>query len=313
MRIVFIGTPGFALPSLRALLDSGHEIAAVVTQPDKPQGRHAVLTPPPVKAFAQKNNIPVLQPQTLRDGLLFKSLCALSPEVIVVAAYGKILPRDVLSVPPRGCLNVHGSLLPYYRGAAPIQRAVMQGEEITGVTIMQMDSGLDTGDILLSKSIAIYPDETAGELFERIALLGADCLCEALQNLDWLTPVRQDETLATWAPPLTREDGELNFSDSAKRLYAHIRGVTPQPGAYCQTGLKRLKILKAAITTLQGEAGLLLDAKRLVIGCGEASLELLEVQPEGSKRMSGNAYINGRRMKPGDSILDAQIERKVGE
>ena len=297
MRIVFMGTPNFALPSLLALIERGHEIAAVVTQPDKPQGRHAVLTPPPVKDFAQKNNIQVLQPQTLRDGMFFKSLCALSPEVIVVAAYGKILPRDVLAVPPRGCLNVHGSLLPNYRGAAPIQRAVIQGEEITGVTIMQMDSGLDTGDILLSKSIAIYPDETAGELFERIALLGADCLCEALQNLDRLTPVRQDDTMATWAPPLTREDGKLDFSDGAKRLYDRIRGVTPQPGAYCQTGLKKLKILKAAVTTLQGKAGLLLDAKRLVIGCGEASLELLEVQPEGSKKMPGNAYINGRDRK----------------
>ena len=308
-----MGTPGFALPSLQALIDRGHEVAAVVTQPDKPQGRHAVLTPPPVKVLAQKSNIPVLQPQTLRDSLFFKSLCALSPKVIVVAAYGKILPRDVLSVPPHGCLNVHGSLLPYYRGAAPIQRALMQGEEITGVTIMQMDSGLDTGDILLSKSIAIFPDETAGELFERVALLGADCISEALQNLDRLMPVRQDDTLATWAPPLTREDGKLDFSESAKRLYARIRGVTPQPGAYCQTGSKKLKILKAAITNLQGEAGVLLDAKRLVIGCGEASLELFEVQPEGSKRMPGNAYINGRHMKPGDSILDAQIERKVGK
>jgi methionyl-tRNA formyltransferase len=308
-----MGTPRFALPSLQALIDRGHEIAAVVTQPDKPQGRHAVLTPPPVKVLAQNNNIRVLQPQTLRDSLFFESLCALMPEVIVVAAYGKIFPRDVLAIPPRGCLNIHGSLLPHYRGAAPIQRAVMQGEEKTGVTIMQMDSGLDTGDILLSKSIVIHPDETAGELFERIALLGADCLCEALQNLDGLTPVKQDEAMATWAPPLTREDGKLDFSDSAKCLYARIRGVTPQPGAYCQTGFKKLKILKAAVTTLQGEVGVLLDSKRLVIGCGEASLELLEVQPEGSKRMPGNAYINGKRMKPGDSILFAHTDRKAGE
>lgn len=300
-----MGTPQFALESLQALLDDAHEIAAVVTQPDKPQGRHAYMTSPPVKAMALANGIPVFQPQSLRNDTFQQTLIACRPEVIVVAAYGKILPPSVLSIPPLGCLNVHASLLPRYRGAAPVQRAVMQGEKQTGVTIMQMDEGLDTGTILLKRGLDIFPEETAGELFDRIAKLGGACICEALKNFNHLTPVKQEDALATWAPPLKSEDGYLNLSESAQRLYDRYRGVTPQPGAYCLAQSKRVKIHKAAISLQQGEIGVLLDPKRLVIGCGKGSLELIEVQPEGSKSMAGSAYINGRRLKPGARVFDA--------
>jgi methionyl-tRNA formyltransferase len=256
--------------------------------------------------MALANSIPVFQPKSLREDMFQQTLCACRPEVIVVAAFGKILPPPVLSVPPLGCLNVHGSLLPRYRGAAPGQRAVMQGEKQTGVTIMKMDEGLDTGDILLKRSMDIFPDETAGELFDRIAKLGGLCICEALKNINHLEPVKQEDAFATWAPPLKSEDGHLNLSESARRLYDRYRGVTPQPGAYCLTKSKRVKIHKAAIGSQQGEIGVLLDPKRLVIGCGDGSLELIEVQPEGSKSMAGSAYMNGRRLKPGVRVFDAQ-------
>ncbi|WMJ83085.1 methionyl-tRNA formyltransferase [Oscillospiraceae bacterium LTW-04] len=302
MEIVFMGTPDFAVPSLQRLLDDGHNILGVYCQPDKPQGRHFVLTPPAVKVLAQQHGITVYQPQTFKDDQVQAQLATLNPELVVVAAYGKILPQAVLDIPVKGCINVHGSLLPKYRGAAPIQWAVINNEPIAGVTIMQMAQGLDTGDMLLKKETPIGEDETAGELFDRIAKLGAQALSEAVASLDTLTPVAQDDALACWSPPLKKADGEIDWAQDAKMVYARIRGVTPWPGAYTMLNSKRLKIHRAVIDNLNkttGEPGELLDNKRLVIACGSGAVELLEVQLEGAKRIAAADFIRGQRLTLG--------------
>ncbi|HWP50422.1 MAG TPA: methionyl-tRNA formyltransferase [Clostridia bacterium] len=302
MKIVFMGTPDFAVPSLQRLLDDGHDILAVYSQPDKPQGRHFLLTPPPVKVLAQQHNIPVYQPETFKDADAQAQLAALSPELIVVAAYGKLLPKAVLDIPTKGCINVHGSLLPKYRGAAPIQWAVINNEPTAGVTIMQMAQGLDTGDLLLKKETQIGEDETAGELFDRVAELGAQALSEAVATLDTLIPIAQDDAQACWSPPLKKTDGEVSWTQDAKTVYARIRGVTPWPGAYTLFGGKRLKIHRAALcdwtitTVVPGE---LLDNKRLIIACGSGAVELLEVQLEGAKRIAAADFIRGQRLNLG--------------
>lgn len=294
-----MGTPDFAVPSLRRLIGDGHEVAAVYTRQDKPQGRHFVLTPPPVKLLAQQSGLPVLQPGTLREAQVWAALSALAPEVIVVAAYGRILPKEILEIPKRGCINVHGSLLPKYRGAAPIQRAVLNGETETGVTIMQMDEGLDTGGILLSKSVAIGPDETAGQLFERMAQLGAEALSETLFSLDSLAVVKQDETLATWAPPLTRQDGLLDWTQDVSAVYARLRGVTPRPGAHTLLGGRILKVHAGVPCGMSGRPGELLDSGRLIVGCKTGSLLLTSVQLEGARALSGEEFLRGQRLRPG--------------
>ena len=299
MKIVFMGTPDFAVPSLQRLIDDGHDVVAVYCQPDKPQGRHFVLTPPPVKVLATEKGIPVLQPNTLKNEEAQQILAEFAPDVIVVAAYGKLLPKAVLDIPKYGCINVHGSILPKYRGAAPIQWAVINDEPKAGVTIMQMAEGLDTGDMLLVSETEIGADETAGELFDRIALLGADALSEALKNIDQLEPVKQDDSLACWASPLKKTDGEIDWKKDAKAVYALIRGVTPWPGAYTIFNGKRLKIHKAKLCDKNGEAGALLDEKQLIIGCGSGSVELIEVQLEGAKRISAADFIRGQRIAKG--------------
>lgn len=301
MKIVFMGTPDFAVPSLRRLIDDGHDILAVYSQPDKPQGRHFVLTSPPVKVLAQQYGIPVCQPGTLKDAAVQAQLAVLSPELIVVAAYGKILPQAVLDIPTKGCINVHGSLLPKYRGAAPIQWAVINDEPTAGVTIMQMAQGLDTGDMLLKKETPVGENETAGELFDRIALLGAQALSEAVATLDTLTPVPQDDALACWSPPLKKTDGEIDWEQDAKTVYARIRGVTPWPGAYTLFNGKRLKIYRAALYDLNitDVPGALLDSKRLIVACGSGAVELLEVQLEGAKRIAAADFIRGQRLNLG--------------
>ena len=301
MRIVFMGTPDFAVPALQRLIEDGHEMLAVYSQPDKPQGRHFVLIPPPVKVLAQQHGIPVYQPETLKDAAVQAQLAALSPDLVVVAAYGKILPQAVLDIPQKGCINVHGSLLPKYRGAAPIQWAVINNEPAAGVTIMQMAQGLDTGDMLLKKETPIGANETAGELFERIALLGAQALSEAVAMLDMLTPIPQDDALACWSPPLKKTDGEIDWSQDSKTVYARIRGVTPWPGAYTLFNGKRLKIHRAALCDIEkfGLPGELLDAKRLVVACREGAVELLEVQLEGARRIAAADFIRGQRLTLG--------------
>ena len=300
MRILFMGTPDFAAVSLQALLDAGHEVVGVCCQPDKPQGRHFTLTPPPVKVLAEKAGIPVFQPKTLRDEAAQAQLAALSPELIVVAAYGKLLPREILELPPRGCINVHGSLLPKYRGAAPIQWAVINDEVTAGVTIMQMEEGLDTGAMLLQKSLTVGIDETAGELFDRIAALGAEALIEALEKFDTLVPVPQEESLATWAPMLKKSDGAIDWSQDAKAICARIRGVTPWPGAYTTCRGKRLKVHNARPVNRCGETGKTVPAEGLIVACGRGAVELLEVQPEGGRRMSAADFARGQRLTDAD-------------
>ncbi|MEG2144492.1 MAG: methionyl-tRNA formyltransferase, partial [Oscillospiraceae bacterium] len=219
MNIVFMGTPEFAVFQLKALIKRGHRICGVFCQPDKPQGRHMVVTEPPVKIVARENNIPVYQLQSLKNPMAHSIIKELNPDLIVVAAYGKLLPKNILDYPPQGAINVHGSLLPRLRGAAPIQRAIIDGERETGVTIMQMGEGMDTGDILLQKAIEIGENENTEELFTRLAVLGSTALVEAVDSLSVLIPQKQKESLATWAAPLKPTDGEIKFSDSAINNY----------------------------------------------------------------------------------------------
>lgn len=302
MRIVFMGTPDFAVPPLKRLIDEGHDVVGVYCQPDKPQGRHFTLTPPPVKVLALEKGIPVFQPKTLRDEKVQAELSALSPELIVVAAYGKILPVEVLEIPPKGCINIHGSLLPKYRGAAPIQWAVINNDVTAGVTVMQMEEGLDSGAMLLKKSLTVGEDETAGELFDRLALLGADALIEALQNFSSLVPVCQNEDEATWAPMLKKTDGEIDWSEDAEKIYALIRGVTPWPGAYTVYRGKRLKIHRARVVNRCGVTATSLSGEGLIVACGHGALELLEVQLEGAKRMSAADFMRGQHISEGASF-----------
>lgn len=300
MRIVFMGTPDFAAPSLRRLVEDGHEIAGVFTQPDRPKGRGYRLVPPPVKELANEYSFDVFQPKGLKNPEAQGILEELRPELIVVVAYGRILPKAVLDLPARGCINVHGSLLPKFRGAAPIQRAVMEGETVTGVTTMFMAEGLDTGDMLLRRETPIGENETAGELFERLALLGADCLSETIRRLDEIVPQKQDEALATQAPPLRKEEGEVDWNRPAPELDCQIRGVTPWPAATARLlDGRTLKIHRVKVTDFTGKPGELLDPKRLIVAAGEGSLELLEVQMEGAKRITGAELIRGQRLTPG--------------
>lgn len=301
MRIAFLGTPEFALPSLQMLIDAGHTLC-VFTQPDKPQGRHAVLTPPPVKTLAQKHGIPVYQPRRMRDAEGLEPLRAFGPDVMVTAAFGQILSAENLSVPQYGCINVHGSLLPKYRGAAPIQWAVIGGEEVTGITTMLTDVGLDTGDILLARELAVLPDETAGELYVRMAELGAQTLRETIDRLGNGTLIRtpQDEEKATKCRMLKKEDGKLSFDQSAKCIHNRVRGVNPWPGAYAymEGGMDTLKIWRTRMAggEPQGEPGMLHgDEKRgLFVSCADGMLEILELQAAGGKRMEAKAYLRGK-------------------
>ena len=244
MKIVFMGTPEFAVPCLQRLIDCGHEISGVFTQPDKPKGRHGVLTPPPVKELALKNGIKVYQPTKMRDGTALEMLKEASPELVIVVAYGKILPKEILEFPKYGCINIHASLLPKLRGAAPIQWSVINGFEKTGVTSMQMDEGLDTGDMLLSEEIEIGENETSGELHDRLSLLGADVLektISALENGE-LKPIKQNESEFTYAPMLSKELSPIVWNLTAREVHNKIRGLSPWPGASAVLNGKTVKI-----------------------------------------------------------------------
>ena len=259
-----MGTPEFAVASLNALLDAGHEICAVVTQPDRPQGRGYKLAPPAVKTAALARGLEVFQPETLKNESLLPLLERTRPDAIVVAAYGKILPQYVLGFPPRGCINVHASLLPRYRGAAPINWAIINGERESGVTIMYMEKGLDTGDMLLSVRTPIADDDTAGDLHDRLAVLGADALVHALALLEAgrITPVKQDDSQHTYAPMLSRDDCRLDFCQSAKQVRDRIRGLAPFPGAYLTLSGRQIKVFEAQIVSGRGEPGSVLYADR---------------------------------------------------
>lgn len=299
LRILFMGTPDFAVPSLQALLRSPHEVVAVVCQPDRQRGRGKVMSPPPVKIVAEENNVPVLQPPSVRTDDFFADIAGLTPDLLVVVAYGKILPTRVLELPRLGAINVHGSLLPRYRGAAPIQWAVINGDSETGITIMQMDAGMDTGDILLKKRVAIGKEETAGELFERLAEAGGETLVAAVDHLraGLLKPEPQDHNLATTAPMLNKEMGHLDWSFSAQRLHCLIRGLDPWPSAYGFINETRYRFFCPEVVPLRtsDEPGTILraDTQGLLVATGEDCLRIKEIQPEGKKRMEVATCLRG--------------------
>ncbi len=302
MKIVFMGTPDFAVPSLQALIDAGHEVCAVYTQPDKPQGRKQVLTAPPVKELALRHGIPVYQPATLKNEEVQQKLRALAPEVIIVVAYGKLLPKAVLDIPPRGCINVHGSLLPRWRGAAPIQWSVIAGDEKAGVTTMQMAEGLDTGDMLLTYETEIGARETAGELFDRLAQAGAELLLETLEQLDSITPRPQDDSRSCYAHMLDKQMAVIDWAKSAHEIDCLIRGLDPWPVALTTLSGARLKIYAAEPVSGTGRPGevLVSDPKKgLVVACGEGALALREVQLVGGKRMKSADFLRGHAIETG--------------
>lgn len=303
MRVIFMGTPDFAVPSLRALLDRGDQILAVFTQPDRPKGRGHRLQAPPVKELALESGLQVYQPTTLRDGQIQELIRDLAPEAVVVAAYGKLLPKEVLDIPPLGCVNVHASLLPKYRGAAPIQWAVIRGEKVTGVTTMRMAEGMDTGDILLRERTPIGPEETAGELFDRLKVLGASLLGETLDRLEAgeLVPIPQREEEATRAPMLTKELSVLDWTRPAQELHDLIRGLDPWPRAEARLDGRRLKLLASRVEpAVAGDPGQALCRDgELLAACGQGALRLTEVLGENGKRMSGREYLLGHPLGEG--------------
>ena len=305
MRIVFMGTPDFAVPSLQALIDAGHDVCAVYTQPDKPQGRKQILTAPPVKTLALEHDIPVFQPNTLKNEDEQARLRELAPEVIIVVAYGKLLPKAVLDIPPHGCINVHGSLLPRWRGAAPIQWAVIAGDEMAGVTTMQMAEGLDTGDMLLTYETKVGEKETAGELFDRLAQSGAELLTQTLVKLDEITPRPQDDAQSCYAHMLDKQMAVIDWSKSAHEIDCLIRGLNPWPIALTTLSGERLKVFAAEKAAGNGEPGTVLEAdpkKGLTVACGQGALSLTEIQLVGGKRMKATDFLRGHAIEVGTKL-----------
>lgn len=307
MRIVFMGTPDFAVPSLQALIGAGHDVCAVYTQPDKPQGRKQILTAPPVKTLALEHDIPVFQPNTLKNEDEQARLREIAPEVIIVVAYGKLLPKAVLDIPPHGCINVHGSLLPRWRGAAPIQWAVIAGDEMAGVTTMQMAEGLDTGDMLLTYETKVGEKETAGELFDRLAQSGAELLIQTLVKLDEITPRPQDDAQSCYAHMLDKQMAVIDWSKSAHEIDCLIRGLNPWPIALTTLSGERLKVFAAEKAAGNGEPGTVLEAdpkKGLTVACGEGALGLTEIQLVGGKRMKATDFLRGHAIEVGTKLGD---------
>jgi methionyl-tRNA formyltransferase len=308
MRVLFLGTPEFAVPTLDALASASHQILAVYTQPDRPKGRGGQLAASPVKNAAIRLRLPIFQPERIRRPENVATLNALEPDVIVVVGYGQIIPQSIIDIPPHGILNVHASLLPKYRGAAPIQWAIANGEPETGITIMRIDAGLDTGDMLLKWSTPILADETAPELGARLAPQGALLLIEGLKRIEAGTAeyTPQNDAEASLAPILKKEDGRVQWSRDARAIYNRLRGFTPWPGAYSTFRSRTLQIVHAAVDEAGGHAApgtLRPEKRRLFVACGEStSLELLEVQLEGKKRMSAADFLNGYSVKSGEIL-----------
>lgn len=299
MKIVFMGTPEFAEASLQKLLETDHQIVGVFTQPDKPKGRGYKLVAPPVKELALAHNIPVFQPQKMRDGTALEILQELQPDLIAVVAYGKILPKEILELPRYGCINVHGSLLPKYRGAGPIQWSVINGESVTGVTTMYMGEGLDTGDMILKKETPIGENETYGELHDRLKEIGAQALVETIELIEQGKAPRevQDDSLSSYAPMLDKQIARLDFTKDAQTLHNLIRGLSPWPVAHTTVDGKLLKVHRAVLADGKGQPGEVINSKKFIVACKEGALELLEVQLEGGKRMKGEDFLRGRKPK----------------
>lgn len=303
IRTVFMGTPEFALATLEGLLDFGLNLVGVYTQPDRPSGRGKKLTPPPVKVLAESRGLPVFQPPKLRAPEAVSELQALAPDLIVVVAYGQILPKSVLDIPQYGCINVHASLLPAYRGAAPINQAIIDGRTETGITTMLMDVGLDTGDMLVKKATTIGPFETAGQLHDRLALLGREAMEETLRQLcaGTLHPEKQDDTLSCYAPMLKKEDGRIDWGRSAEEIHNQVRGLDPWPGAY--TGLDG-EVLKIADTVPEaggGEPGTVVavDSDGIRVACAKGVLKIGALQLPGKKRLPADEFLRGRPIRSG--------------
>jgi methionyl-tRNA formyltransferase len=312
LRIIFMGTPDFAAATLQALIDGPDEIVAVVTQPDRAKGRGKKLTPPPTKVLAEAAGIPVLQPTKIKTEEFRNGLLTYQPDVIVVTAYGRILPKSLLELAPFGCINVHGSLLPKYRGAAPIQWTVINGDQEAGITIIQMDEGMDTGDMLLKAKITTDPDETAGSLFDKLAILGSATLLKAITGLKegTITPVAQDHDQATVAPMLKKDDGLIDWHKDARDIECLVRGLDPWPTAFCFLDSKRLRLFSPEVLHKDGNAqpGTVLQADKrgILVACGTNSLLIREIQPEGKKRMAVESFLCGHPIATG-TLLTKQL------
>ena len=312
MKILFMGTPDFALFSLKALVEAGkHEICGVVTQPDKPKGRGYALLPPPVKVYAEEKGIPVYQPATLRDDAFAELLATIDPELIVVVAYGKILPKNVLEYCKYGCINVHGSLLPEYRGAAPMQRAIIDGKSVTGITTMYMAEGLDTGDMLLKYELPIGENDNFENIHDGLGELGAKALLDTVDLLERGEAVRtpQDDSLSTYAAKITKEDCLLDFSNDARTLHNLIRGLSPIPLSFTHTpDGKMLKVIEARIVDdstphTDDELGKVISLEGgIEVACKKGSLKILKLLPEGKSRMNAEDFIRGRKISLGDKL-----------
>ncbi len=300
MKVLFMGTPDFAAVTLNKLINSKHELIGVVTQPDKLKGRAQELSISPVKELALKNDIPVYQPNKAKEPEFLETVRTLAPEVIVVAAFGQILPKVLLDIPPYGCINVHGSLLPKYRGAAPIQYSIIDGESETGITIMHMDVGIDTGDMILQAKLPIAENETGGSLFDKMAQLGADLLIEALEQLEAGTAARtvQDNDKATYVKVLSKEMGRVDFNQPAIKLERLIRGLNPWPSAYTTLSGKTLKLWQASVEPCidhTAKPGQIIELRKeaFVVATGDGALVIKELQLEGKKRMTTDLFLRG--------------------
>ncbi|WP_177918785.1 methionyl-tRNA formyltransferase [uncultured Eubacterium sp.] len=307
MRIVFMGTPDFAVPCLEALIKAEHQVVGVFTQPDKPVGRKQILTTPEVKACALKYEIPVYQPEKIKGSNAVEIINELKPDVIIVVAYGKILPKEILTSAPFGCINVHASLLPLYRGAAPIQWAVLNGDKKTGVTVMQMDEGLDTGDILSMVETTIGENETSAELFDRLSVMGANALIDTLENVEAGTAVRtkQPQADTQYASMIDKSMCPINWNDDAQKIHNQVRGLQTWPVATTMINSKQFKIHKTLLTDITSDKkGEIVDNNsRLIVACGDGRcLEICELQAEGKKRMTANAYLQGHKLEIGTKM-----------
>jgi methionyl-tRNA formyltransferase len=306
LKIVFMGTPDFAVPSLKALKSAGYEIPLVITQPDRPAGRGKKITPPPVKVVAESLKVPVYQPEKVKGNEeLIKTLKEISPDLIVVAAYGKILPDEILNLPSFGCINVHASLLPEYRGASPIQSVLLDGKEETGVTIMKISPELDAGDIISQRKVKIEESDNAQTLHDKLAKVGAELLIETIPDYvsGKITPVPQDHSKATYCKPITKEMGRIDWKLPAKKIFNMVRAFTPWPSAYAEFKGKRVKITEAEPVNLQGNPGEVVKADReLVVATGEGALKIKRLRPEGRKEITGEEFIRGYRVKVGDKF-----------
>jgi methionyl-tRNA formyltransferase len=312
VRLVFLGTPAFAVPTLEKIVAAGHQVLAVVTQPDRPRGRGQNPAAPPVKETALRLNLPLFQPERIRRPEGIEYLRALPLEAMVVVGYGQIIPQAIIDLAPLGIINVHGSLLPKYRGAGPVQWAILNGEIRTGVTTMRIDAGLDTGDMLLKAETEIAPDENAIELGRRLAVLGADLLVETLAGLGAgrIAPEKQDSTQATYAPLLKKEDGRIDWTQPAAAIHNRVRGLQPWPSAYTGFRGQALHIWKSRVTETPSNAarpGTVFSVRPLLVSCGAGALELVEVQMEGRKRLPAGDFANGQRLAENESLGDPSI------